>query len=183
LKLYDGGMSNRSRLTAALILTLGLTRVAAAPQHPAMPAGMSHAEHLARMEKDAALKRRGASAMGFDQDKATHHFRLDRTGGAIEVVANDLTDEALQQQVRAHLESIAKEFAAGDFGKPLATHAELPPGARTMTQQRRALAFVYEELPGGGQVRITASNAKAIDAVHRFLRYQIREHKTGDAVK
>ena len=52
-----------------------------------------------------------------------------------------------------------------------------------MTQQRRALAFVYEELPGGGRVRITASNAKAIDAVHRFLRYQIQEHRTGDAMK
>jgi len=175
-------MSNMSRLTAVLTLALGLTRAAAA-QHPAMPAGMSHAEHLARMEKDAALKQRGASAMGFDQDKATHHFRLDRTGGAIEVVANDPTDDALRQEIRAHLESIAREFAAGDFGKPLETHAELPPGTRTMTQQRRALAFVYEELPGGGRVRITASNAKAIDAVHRFLRYQIREHKTGDALK
>ena len=171
-----------SRLTATLTLVLGLTRAAAA-QHPAMPAGMSHAEHLAQMEKDAALKQRGASAMGFDQDKATHHFRLDRTGGAIEVVANDLTDEALREQIRGHLASIAKEFAAGDFGKPLATHAELPPGTRTMTQQRRALAFVYEELPGGGRVRITASNAKAIDAVHRFLRYQIREHRTGDAIE
>jgi hypothetical protein len=170
-------------MTAALTLTLGLAGVAAAPQHPAMPAGISHAEHLAQMEKDAALKQRGASAMGFDQDKATHHFRLDRTGGAIEVVANDLTDETLQRQIRAHLESIATEFAAGDFGKPLATHAELPPGTRTMTEERRALAFVYEEMAGGGRVRITASNAKAIDAVHQFLRYQIREHKTGDAMK
>ena len=177
-------MSNMPRLTAALTLTLGLIRVPAAqPQHPAMLAGMSHEEHLAQMEKDAALKQRGASAMGFDQDKATHHFRLDPTGGAIEVVANDPADAALQQQVRAHLESIAKEFAAGDFGKPLATHAELPPGTRTMTQQRRALTFRFEELPGGGRVRITGSNPKAIDAVHQFLRYQIREHKTGDPVR
>jgi hypothetical protein len=183
LKLYDGGMSNFTRLTATLTLALGLTHAAAAAQHPSMPAGMSHAEHLAQMEKDAALKERGARAMGFDQDKATHHFRLDRTGGAIEVVADDLTDQALSQQIRTHLESIAKEFAAGDFGKPLATHAELPPGTSIMRQQRRALAFVYEELPGGGRVRITASNARATDAVHRFLRYQIREHKTGDAMK
>ena len=172
------------RLTAVAMLALGLTRVAAArPQHPAMPAGMSHEEHLAQMEKDAALKQRGASAMGFDQDKSTHHFRLDRTGGAIEVVANDLADEASQRQIRAHLQSIAREFAAGDFGKPLATHAEAPPGTRAMTQQRRALAFAYEAFPGGGRVRITASNAKAVAAVHQFLRYQIREHKTGDPVE
>ena len=177
-------MSNMYRLTAIAMLALGLTRVVAAqPPHPAMPAGMSHEEHLAQMEKDAALKERGASAMGFDQDKAAHHFRLDRIGGAIEVVANDPADDALRQQIRAHLRSIAREFAGGDFGRPLATHAELPPGTRTMTQQRGALAFVYEDLPGGGRVRITASNAKAIDAVHQFLRYQIREHKTGDAMK
>jgi hypothetical protein len=177
-------MSNMYRLTVVATLALGLTRVVAAQaQHPAMPAGMSHEEHLAQMEKEAALKQRGASAMGFDQDKAAHHFRLDRTGGAIAVIANDLADEASQAQIRTHLRSIATEFAAGDFGKPLATHAELPPGTRAMAQQRRSLAFVYEELPGGGRVRITASNAKAIDAVHQFLRYQIREHKTGDAMK
>jgi hypothetical protein len=28
--------------------------------------------------------------------------------------------------------------------------------------------------------RITASDAQATDAVHEFLRYQIREHATGD---
>jgi hypothetical protein len=176
-------MSNRCRLTTVVTLALGLTRSAAAqPQHPAMPAGMSHQEHLAQMEKDAALKERGRGAMGFDQDKAAHHFRLDRTGGTIEVIANDLADDASQAQIRAHLQSIATEFSAGDFGKPLATHAEPPPGTRTMAQQRRSLTFAYEDLPGGGRVRITASNAKAIEAVHQFLRYQIREHKTFDAM-
>jgi hypothetical protein len=39
-----------------------------AVQHPEMPAGMTHDEHLARMKKDADLKSRGTAAMGFDQD-------------------------------------------------------------------------------------------------------------------
>jgi len=38
-------------------------------QHPAMPAGMSHQEHLRQLQKDAELKKRGALSMGFDQDK------------------------------------------------------------------------------------------------------------------
>ena len=51
-------------------------------QHPPMPAGMSHEEHLTQMEKDAALKTRGMVAMGFDQDKVDHHFRTGPTGGS-----------------------------------------------------------------------------------------------------
>lgn len=149
-------------------------------QHPAMPPGMTHEEHLAQMQKDADLKKRGADAMGFDQDKTAHHFRLYKTGGAIEVVANDPADDTSRDQIRAHLKTIASEFAEGDFAKPLATHRELPPGVLAMQQRRSALAFKYDELPAGGRVRITTSDAKAIEAVHEFLRYQIREHATGD---
>jgi len=38
----------------------------------------------------------------------------------------------------------------------------------------------YEDLAGGGRVVIHASDAKAVEAVHQFLHYQIREHGTGD---
>ena len=61
-------------LAAALLL---------APQHPTMPKGMSHEEHMKQMEKDEALKKRGAEAMGFDQDATTHHFRLAPSGVSI----------------------------------------------------------------------------------------------------
>ena len=152
---------------------------AAFAQHPAMPPGMTHEEHLAQLQKDS-LKKRGAVAMGFDQDKTTHHFRLYATGGAIEVVVNDPADKATLGQVRAHLKEIAREFARGDFGKPFGTHNEMPPGVRTMQEDRNALTFEYEDVVAGGRVRITTSEAKARDAVHEFLRYQIREHATGD---
>ena len=35
-------------------------------QHSAMPPGMSHEEHLAQIQKEAELKKRGAAVMGFD---------------------------------------------------------------------------------------------------------------------
>jgi hypothetical protein len=171
------------RQIIAVAFIIGATTVGMRAQHPAMPPGMTHEEHLAQMQKDAELKKRGADAMGFDQEKTTHHFKLYRTGGAIEVVANDSTDEVSRDQIRTHLKMIADQFAGGDFGKPLATHGELPPGVRTMQEGRHALTFTYEELPGGGRVRITASDGKSTDAVHEFLRYQIREHKTGDPLK
>jgi len=149
-------------------------------QHPAMPPGMTHEEHQAQMAKDADLKKRGAVAMGFDQDKTTHHFRLYTTGGAIEVVANDATDAATVAQVRTHLKEIAGEFATADFGKPFATHGEMPPGVRTMQERRSTLSFQYEDTLAGARVRMTTADATAIQAVHEFLRYQIREHATGD---
>jgi hypothetical protein len=175
-------MHTPTRQFAVLSIVLGCTASASYAQHPAMPPGMTHEEHLAQMQKDAELKKRGGVAMGFDQDKATHHFRLYTTGGAIEFLANDAADEATRGQVRTHLKEIASGFARGDFGKPLATHAEMPPGVRTMQERRNALTFQYEDTPAGARVRITASDAKATWAVHEFLRYQIREHATGDAL-
>jgi hypothetical protein len=167
----------RIALTFAGMTCLG---GAAGAQHPAMPPGMTHEQHLAQMEKDKALKERGAEAMGFDQDATTHHFRLYSTGGAIEVVVNDDADATSRGAIREHLASIAKEFAAGTFGKPLATHGELPPGVKTMQGRLKTLTFRYEELSAGGRVVINAADAEATSAVHEFLRYQIRAHATGD---
>jgi hypothetical protein len=149
-------------------------------QHAGMPPGMTHEEHLAQMRKDAELKRRGVEAMGFDQDKATHHFRLMPDGGAISISANSRDDVMTRDQIRVHLKGIADEFGRGTFAKPTATHAEVPPGVDTMQRLNDKIRYVYEETPAGGTVWIASTDTAAIDAVHAFLRYQITEHKTGD---
>jgi len=77
-----------------------------------------------------------------------------------------------------HLREIAKAFAKGDFAKPKAIHEELPDGAAEMRELRAAIKYDYAETERGGRVRITTSDARALDAVHRFLRFQIREHHT-----
>jgi hypothetical protein len=122
-------------------------------QHPTMPPGMTHTEHLAQRQRDAELKKRGAAAMGFDQDATTHHFRLYESGGAIEVLANQPADQSTVAQVRAHLKEIAAEFARGDFAKPFATHAEMPPGVATMQQRQGALEFRFEETSSKARAR------------------------------
>jgi hypothetical protein len=168
----------RQFVISAVFVTSTTSAVLA--QHPVMPPGMTHEEHLAQMQKDTELKKRGAVAMGFDQDKTTHHFRLYETGGAIEVVANDPADKLTVGHVREHLKEIAGEFARGNFGKPFATHGELPPGVEEMQERVNMLAFGFEDSGAGGRIRITTSDVKARNAVHEFLRYQIREHATGD---
>jgi hypothetical protein len=123
---------------------------------------------------------RGTRAMGFDQDAATHHFRVLDNGGAIEVTAKDGADKATRDQIRAHLTHIASMFAQGDFSAPILTHATTPPGADTMAKLKGEIAYKYEPIARGGRVRITTANREALAAVHEFLRFQIAEHRTGD---
>jgi hypothetical protein len=164
-----------SSLISVLAATLLL-----APQHPTMPKGMSHEEHLKQMEKDDALKKRGAESMGFDQDATTHHFRLAPSGGSIEVTVKNEKDEAAIAAVRSHLRSIAADFARGEFDKPFHTHGEVPPGVPEMQKSKLKITYRYEDLAQGGIVRIETKDARALDAIHAFLRYQVTEHQTGD---
>jgi hypothetical protein len=166
---------------SVIVCFLGLLAVSrSAAQHSAMPAGTTHEEHLAQMQKDAEMKKRGAAAMGFDQDKVTHHFVLSPDGGTIRVEVRDASDEASRQAIQQHLQQIAEEFAKGRFEAPLATHAELPPGVPTLQRLGASVAYRFERTPNGGTVRITTSNKDGLNAIHEFLRYQIREHRTGD---
>jgi hypothetical protein len=153
-----------------------------AQQHPTMPAGMTHEEHMAQMKKDAEMKQHGQMAMGFDQDKATHHFTLTATGGAIAVAANDPADHVTRDQIQAHLQEIAAAFGRGDFEKPLMTHGEVPPGVSGMQRHKGEITYTFERTERGGLVQIATPNADALNAVHDFLRYQIKEHATGDPV-
>jgi len=171
-------------MTHELLLAFALAPAGAAPaaqdpQH-AMPPGVTHEEHLRQLQKDADPKTRGAAAMGFDQETTAHHFRLTPDGGAIEVRVKSPSDQAGRAKIRAHLRAIALAFAAGDFEKPLATHGELPPGAPAMRERRAAIEYSYEEISRGGRVRIATTDEAAREAIHEFLRYQIREHRTGD---
>jgi len=165
------------------LLTILLTTALLTPQHPSMPAGMSHEEHLKQMEKDEALKKRGADAMGFDQDAAEHHFIVEPEGGSIQVTVKAGADPAVLAEIRSHLQAIAVEFARGDFGKPFQTHNEVPAGVAGMKTAAAAISYRYEEISGGGAVRLRTTDQKALSAIHEFLRYQISEHHTGDAVR
>jgi len=166
------------RTSLAIFAFAALTSGSAAGRQ--MPTGMTHEEHLKQLQKDEALQHRGAAVMGFDQAVTTHHFRLSATGGTIEVGVKNQADETNRAAIREHLKGIAAQFAVGDFEKPFATHGERPDGVADMVERRGDISYTFELLPDGGQVRIETADRKALDAVHRFLRYQIREHKTGD---
>jgi len=118
---------------------------------------------------DAGVTTRGDQAMGFAHDKTTHHFWLYENGGAIQVEANDPRDTESRDQVRMHLHHISEAFAAGNFKIPMFIHA-----------LRDQIRYQYLETNSGAQVRIRTENPRALNAVHKFLRFQITDHETGD---
>lgn len=58
----------------------------------------------------------------------------------------------------------------------------MPPGVTGLQRHQQEIAYSFEQSDRGGRVRIVTANADALNAIHDFLRYQIREHATGDPV-
>ena len=52
-----------------------------------------------------------------------------------------------------------------------------------MKQLKAAIKYRYETLERGGRVRISMHDAEALAAIHEFLRFQIKDHQTGDSVE
>jgi len=143
-------------------------------------AGAQHQSHDSHLD---GVNRRGDAAMGFSHAKTTHHFLLKPDGGVIQVEANAAGDAASRDQIRRHLNHIAKKFSEGDFAAPMFIHAQTPPGVSAMKSLKAEIKYQFEELERGARVRISTNNAEALKAIHEFLRFQIQDHQTGDSLE
>ncbi len=142
-----------------------------------------HGQSTLVQDPHAGMHARGAAVMGFDQNKTAHHFLLFDDGGAIDIAVKDAGDAANREAIRSHLPHIAMMFGGGNFDAPMLVHGEKDvPGTAALVKLREKVSYKYSETPKGGRVDITTSDAAALAAVHDFLKYQIREHKTGDPV-
>jgi hypothetical protein len=153
----------------ALILTIAL-----------IPSQDTGATKAPSKEHQHHVNENGDKAMGFSHQKTTHHFILQAQGGVIQVDANSKGDQESREQIQSHLGHIAKMFKAGDFNTPMLVHSVMPPGTSTMTKLKADISYTYEPSPTGGRVVIATQNKEALAAVHEFLRFQIKDHVTGD---
>lgn len=151
----------------AIFLTIVLGSAVAAPQD----------------QHHHSVASRGDKVMGFNHEKTTHHFKLYRDGGAIQVTVKDPSDRDDLTAIRSHLQKVAKSFASGDLSMPMMVHNTDIPGLKEMKSLHRNITYKYQELPTGGSVRIQSVDKAAIAAVHSFLALQIRDHSTGDSTK
>ena len=176
-------MKVRRSLTIAIgTMTLGLAiSIVNAQQQekksaPAPMSGMSDMQ-------DEKMNERGDHVMGFDHTKTTHHFLLLSDGGSIEVRANSSQDTETRDQIRMHLGHIAKMFGAGNFKAPMLIHDQIPPGVPAMQKLKSEIGYKFEETEQGARIRISTNSPEALQAIYDFLRFQIKEHKTGDALE
>jgi hypothetical protein len=157
----------------AISLLLAIAAAAGASAQQPAPASHQHAD----------VNRRGSEVMGFDQEKTVHHFYLYADGGAIDVSVKNAADTTSLDAIRSHLPHIAMMFEQGNFEAPMLVHGTTVPGTADMARLKPQLAFTYAERPTGGRVNIVATGADALDAVHAFLRFQIKDHGTGDSAE
>jgi len=141
-----------------------------------------HAAH-SHGPASAAMKERGEKEMGFSQTATTHHFLMRRDGGVIQVEVNDPTDATDRDNIRKHLTHIAQAFRHEDFDIPMFVHDTVPPGVAEMKRRREKIEYSFEESPVGGRVVIATADRESLAAIHKFLRFQIEEHKTGDSTE
>jgi hypothetical protein len=142
---------------------------------------VSAQEHSCSMhDKHAGVAKRGDEAMGFSHETTTHHFLLQKDGGAIDISANDAADTASRDEIRMHMRHIAQAFAAGDFDLPMLIHDRVPPGVPEMQKRKANITYRFEETERGARVVISTADRRALRAIHDFLRFQIEDHGTGD---
>ena len=151
-----------------------------------------HAQHMAAQSANAEGSKADGSAehgMGVDHrhdtlgvaHETTHHsFRLFDDGAAIELHANVASDETTVQGIRDHIQMIAKQFQANNFSTPMFVHDKTPDGVDAIKQLHDRIQITYERLSDGARIRMTTTDADALAALHKFMRFQITEHRTGD---
>ena len=128
-----------------------------------------------------SVDQRGAHVMGFDQSKTTHQFVLYEDGGAIDVSVKDASNTTDLKAIRSHLPHIAEMFTEGNFEAPMLVHDTDVPGTAEMAKMKDRLKFRFVETSKGGRVDIITTDQDALAAVHKFLRFQISDHRTGDS--
>jgi hypothetical protein len=160
------------KLILLFALTVGVS--AQSNQKPEAPTECPmHATHT-------QMNERGEKGMGFSQTATAHHFLLNASGGVIQVEAKDSADATSRNEIRMHLGHIARAFQSGDFDIPMFVHDTVPPGVPEMKRWQKNIKYSFEETPNGGRVVISSTEKEALVAIHRYLRFQIEEHKTGD---
>lgn len=163
----------KKSLYAAVVLQAGSAALAGAQEHEGCPMSRSSA-HREQVDQ------RHETATRVEKDGTEHHFLLAKDGGSIRLEVDDETQVETRDRIRAHLQVIARSFAAGDFSMPMRIHDQVPPGVEVMTERRAGIRYEYSPTPKGGVVRISTDDEDALAAVHEFLRFQIRDHATGD---
>jgi len=134
-------------------------------------------EHTADAQRQAEVARRGAEVMPFELAKTRHVFTKTASGGTQRVVAKNAGDVAEVRLVRSHLREVGAQFRRGDYSAPERIHGESMAGLDALRAAPPGTVSVrYADVPGGGLLTYSSSDAKLIAALHRWFDAQLSDH-------
>ena len=96
------------KTTLVVVMLLGAAPAVRAQEHADCPM------HKAS-DRRAEVDHRHQDATGLQSDGLEHHFLLGSDGGSIRLEVKGAGQTDARDQVRAHLQSVARSFAKGDF--------------------------------------------------------------------
>jgi hypothetical protein len=158
----------RSSLLRALVVCCGL-----------VPVGQSPCAHAADPERQPQVSARGQEFMPFKLSATTHVFTKTKidTGAIQQVVVKDPTDGKQIGLIRQHLKDIAHRFNRGDFIGPRQIHGPQMPGLAELENSKPGdIGIRYQDLPTGGQIQYSTSNASLVDVLHRWIDARLSDH-------
>ncbi len=122
------------------------------------------------------VRQKGAQVMPFALERTVHVFDKTDTGGVQRALVRGDSPEQLAM-IRAHLQDIAKAFAARDFSKPMHIHGTDMPGlAELQAAKADDLSTEYKELADGAQITYSSHSTKVVAAIHRWFDAQVSDH-------
>jgi hypothetical protein len=122
------------------------------------------------------MMERGDIAMGFNQNKITHHFVVTPDGGKIIITALNGSDKQSIDEIKNHTLDIQKEFSEGNFTKPFFIHAQEVPGIKVMSEKKDLIKYNIRDLNNGSSLQLTTNDKELIDAITQFMDFQARQH-------
>ena len=136
----------------------------------------SHVKHSPTNMTIMEMIERGDIAMGFNQNKITHHFVGTPDGGKIIITSLNSTDRQTINQIKNHILDIQKEFSEGNFTKPFFIHAQEVPGAEIMSEKKDLIKYSIQEMNNGSSLLFSTNDKELVDAIKEFIQFQTRQH-------
>lgn len=173
----DGSRQRHRRFLVVFVVGVAIAAVAAIAA-VVVHNRNSDDDRAALAARRAAVERRGAHVMPFDQNATMHRFTQNSSGGVETVTVNNANDTKQIDLVQQHLARERALFAVGDFSDPMAIHGMKMPGVQDL--QRGAatgrITITYEGIRDGARLTYAASDANLVNALHSWFNAQLMDH-------
>jgi len=128
------------------------------------------------------LNSRFSKTLGTDIDKVAQHYYLVKNGGVIELTAKDPNDTATIKAIQKYLDMQKDLFEKGKNETEAEVHGKVPAGQPLLKKMRNDINFFTSKTENGAVLRMFTVNDQARQAVYDFMKFEIGEHQTGDAL-